>query len=95
MRKSILIALIITIGTLQIGAQGKIRFSIFANPTINWLSSDDVKTVDYNSTSFGYDIGLTVDKFFADKYAFTSGVSIGTYGGGLQYFTSKPFTTNF
>jgi hypothetical protein len=84
MRKIILIALILTIGTFNIVAQNKIRFSVFANPTINWLSSD-IKTIEFKSSTFGYDIGLTLDNFFADKYAFSTGVSIGSYGGELTY----------
>ena len=83
MRKSILIAIIFAISVVKIAAQGNVRFSVFANPSINWFVSNDNNVV-YNDKSFGYDIGLTLDKFFAEKYAFTTGVSIGTLGGEMQ-----------
>jgi hypothetical protein len=93
MRKSILIALIITIGITKIAAQSQTRFSVFANPSINWLSSD-VKTILSNKAAFGYDIGLTIDKFFAEKYAFSTGISIGSYGGELNYKGISKFSTS-
>jgi len=93
MRKSILIAIIFAISVVKIAAQGNVRFSVFANPSINWFVSNDNNVV-YNDKSFGYDIGLTLDKFFAEKYAFSTGVSIGTQGGSMQYKSNPTFSTN-
>lgn len=90
MRK-ILIFIIILISQLNaIKAQQKIRFSVFFNPGINWLQSD-IKDVSYKSPTIGFDAGLTVDKFFADKYAFSTGISIASIGGTLNYSNKTYF----
>ena len=74
-------------------AQQKIRFSVFVNPCINWLSSD-VKTIKSDGATFGFDAGLTMDNFFAENYAFSTGISIGSLGGNLRYDSSTSFRTN-
>jgi hypothetical protein len=84
MRKNILIISVAFLVCTEAFSQQKIRFSIFANPCFNWLQSD-LKTVQSGSMALGFDAGLTVDKFFADFYAISSGVSIGSAGGNLKY----------
>jgi hypothetical protein len=84
MRKNIFILVLALLVCMEAPAQQKLRFSIFANPCFNWLQSD-LKTVQSGSISLGFDAGLTVDKFFADYYAISSGVSIGSAGGNLKY----------
>lgn len=92
MKKS-LVSVLLILFSLTITAQSKYRFTVFANPCINWLSSD-VKKVKSGSAVFGYDLGLNVDKFFAERYAISSGVSIGTLGGKLQYSEQTDFSVH-
>ncbi len=84
MLKSFIIAALIAIEFSNINAEQKIRFSVFVNPCINWLQSD-IQSVNSGSPAIGFDAGLTVDKYFTDYYAFSSGVSISSLGGNLKY----------
>ncbi len=93
MRKSILISIILFANIIAVCAQQRIRFSVFANPCINWLSSD-VKTIQSDGASFGFDAGLTMDKFFAENYAFSTGISISSLGGNLRYDNKTIFRTS-
>lgn len=83
MRKIILSLSILLTITMVSQAQ-KTRFSVFANPCLNWFQSDG-KKVDNISPVFGFDAGLTIDKYFADNYAISTGLSIGTLGGKIDY----------
>jgi hypothetical protein len=83
MRKIIIPILLVV--ALKATAEGpSTRFSVFANPCINWFNSDG-KKAQSDSPVFGFDAGLTVDKYFAENYAFSTGLSIGTLGGKLKY----------
>ena len=87
MRKIIVPILLII--ALKANAEGpSTRFSVFANPCINWFNSDGKKAQSV-SPAFGFDAGLTVDKYFAENYAFSTGLSIGTLGGKLNYETEN------
>jgi len=92
MRKSFITAVLLAILLSNAIAEQKIRFSVFANPCINWLQSD-IKSVVSGSPVFGFDAGLTVDKYFADNYAFSSGASISSLGGNLKYSNGATFKT--
>lgn len=83
MRK-IILSLTILLAISAAGQAQKTRFSVFANPCLNWLKSDG-KKVDNVSPVFGFDAGLTIDKFFADNYAISTGLSIATLGGKIDY----------
>jgi len=93
MRKSVLIPALLFANIIAISSQQKIRFSVFVNPCINWLSSD-VKTIKSDGAAFGFDAGLTLDKFFAENYAFSTGISIGSLGGNLRYDNKTIFRTS-
>ncbi len=93
MRKILFIAIIFSAYFTGVAAQQKIRFSVFANPCINWLQSD-VNNVQSNGAAFGFDAGLTMDRFFAENYAFSTGISIGSLGGNLIYKDSTSFSTH-
>ena len=90
MRRIVILIISIIFCFNHIKAQQIIRFSVFANPSVNWLSSD-VKSVTFSSATIGYDIGLAVDKFFAERYAVSTGISIGSMGGSLVYDSLSKF----
>ncbi|HEX2934026.1 MAG TPA: porin family protein [Bacteroidales bacterium] len=65
-----------------------IRLGIIANPNVSWLKSD-VSRIQGDGSRIGFNIGLMVDKFFAEHYAFTTGLSIHSIGGTLKYRDEK------
>ncbi len=79
----------ITLTTLLIGfyigtnAQN-IKFGVFADPQISWFTSD-TKRFSSDGSVFGFNAGFTFEKYFADRYAITSGASINNVGGILKY----------
>jgi len=68
---------------LKINAQN-IRFGIFADPVIGWFSSDTRATVNDGARA-GFNFGFTFNKYFADNYSFSTGLSIVTAGGRLYH----------
>lgn len=64
-------------------AQG-IRFGVFADPQLSWFYSD-TKKFKPNGPILGVNGGFSFEKFFAERYALTSGASISTLGGNLKY----------
>jgi hypothetical protein len=64
--------------------QSDFRFGITFDPVVSWLNPD-VSSVDSKSNRLGFNIGLTVDRFFANNYAFTTGLSIHNAGGSLLF----------
>jgi hypothetical protein len=65
-----------------------IQFGIFANPVISWMKTD-VSQIKSNGPQIGFDAGLMMDKFFAKRYAFSTGISINNMGGSLVYKKGK------
>lgn len=60
------------------------RFSFVLSPQISWLKSDH-SAVSSNGNLFGYNFGVVMDRFFAENYALTTGLTINTTGGKLEY----------
>ncbi len=90
MRKTVLFT-ILFLSILKIQGEEKIRFSVFASPTINWFKSD-VRSAKNESAIMGYNVGFSMDKYFAEHYAITTGASIYNLGGKLVY--NYPYTFN-
>jgi len=83
MNRKLITIIIVLILPLNLFSQN-IRFSVFVDPLINWFKSD-VKTTKTSSAYLGINVGLCMDKYFAENYAITTGVSIGSYGGKLSH----------
>ena len=60
-----------------------IRFGIFADPTINWFSSDTKETVS-NGSRPGFNFGINFNKYFGRNYSFSTGISLMRTGGRLS-----------
>jgi len=60
------------------------RFSFVLSPQISWLKSDH-SAVSSDGNLFGYNFGVVMDRFFAENYALTTGLTINTTGGKLEY----------
>lgn len=69
------------------------RFTVFVDPQFSWMSSD-LKNVESDGSKFGVNIGLNMDNFFAQNYAFTTGISIDNTGGNLIFEDSTTLKTN-
>lgn len=68
-------------------AQG-VRFGVFANPLISWIKTD-VSRIGNDGCRLGINVGLMIDRFFTEHYAFSSGISIRSMGGALMYTEGK------
>jgi hypothetical protein len=66
----------------------KMRFGIITSPAISWFNTD-VTRIEGDGSKFGFNIGLMVDKYFAEHYAITSGLTIRSIGGILKYKEEK------
>lgn len=82
MNRNILLIVLLSISSLLF-SQNKLKISVFANPCINWINSDNSNT-ETASPTIGFDAGLMVDKFFAERYAVSTGASIGSFGGEMK-----------
>ena len=81
--KKIHIILILFLSVSSVFAQG-MKFGIHFDPTIVWLQSD-VKNVTPFGSHIGFNFGLLADYYFAENYAFATGVSLFNTGGKLKY----------
>jgi hypothetical protein len=88
------VILIILLGLTKVfqAQESKYKFTVFANPCINWYASD-VKSTKTGGATLGYDVGLTMDKYFAENYAFSTGVSIASLNGSASHNYLYPFDT--
>lgn len=62
----------------------KYSFGVFADPQLSWFNSD-TKRYDPNGPVGGFNIGFAAEKFFANRYAFASGLSISYLGGNIRF----------
>lgn len=92
MRQIIIVLLFMGIG-LSLQGQSNIRLSVHADPQISWFKSDKAE-VEPDGARFHLQPGLTVDFFFADKYAFSAGFGLNNTGGSLLYADSTLFVSN-
>lgn len=76
----VVFALICAVWT-SLPAQYGFRFGVQASPVFTWLDTDD-RFINANGQNLGFRIGTKIDYFFAEKYAFTSGLNIGFNQGG-------------
>jgi hypothetical protein len=75
---------------ITVKGQGKMRFSVHADPQFAWLSSDD-KAIDPDGSIFHLQAGLLMDYYFAENYAFSIGFGINNLGGKLYYADSTAY----
>jgi hypothetical protein len=88
MRKTILILLMFL--PLFSEAQS-LRFSILADPQFSWMVPD-TKTTLSKGAVMGVNAGMGMDMYFAENYAFSTGLTINNIGGKLQYPDSVSFS---
>lgn len=76
--------LIMLVTTLNAQQDQRIRLSFVAEPQISWLKPD-IDGVESRGNKAGYNFGVVLDRFFAENYAFSTGLTINTTGGKLRY----------
>lgn len=82
MKKFLVTVLLALAGFLP--AHSQLRLGISLDPQVSWLSSDR-KRVEGDGSIGGVSFGLNVDRYFAKRYAFYTGVFYETIGGYLKY----------
>ena len=70
-----------------------LRFGVFANPVISWMKTD-ISKIEGDGTVIGVNFGLMADKYFAEHYAFSTGLSLHNMGGVLWYKDGKLLRTS-
>lgn len=61
-----------------------LQFGVFADPQLSWFTSD-TKKFSPNGPVFGFNAGFSFERYFADRYAITTGASISNIGGNIKY----------
>jgi opacity protein-like surface antigen len=77
--------LILILGIPMLSNAQDFRFGIIAEPSISWFKTDVPKKIAGNGSKLGINIGLLADNYFAEHYAFSTGISLHSMGGRLQY----------
>ena len=83
MFKKICVIFILFLAASSVFGQG-FRFGILIDPAVTWLRSDG-SDVTRDKARMGLDLGMSVDYFFSENYAFVTGVSLFNMGGTLKY----------
>lgn len=77
----------------QLNAQEGVRFGIKADPQLSWFTvGGDVFSQE--AGRLGIDIGLVVDKYFSENYAFSSGLSIHITGSNVRLNDTVQYNLN-
>ncbi len=79
-----LVLFVASVTTVNAQQSQKIRLSFVAEPQISWLKPD-IDGVESRGNKAGYNFGVVLDRFFADNYAFSTGLTINKTGGTLRY----------
>lgn len=78
------------ISSIEPVKQQKLRFGAYLAPTISWMkpannkSNDGRFAVANNGSKVGFSWGLMVDYWFADNYAFATGLQLNGCGGKVR-----------
>lgn len=67
---------------LLVNGQQKIGFGVHVDPVISWFSTD-ISQVKNNGARPGFNFGLTYNRYFADNYSFSAGISLLSAGGKI------------
>lgn len=69
-----------------------LKIGVFLEPQLSWLGTQS-KNIEYDGTHLGFRGGIVLDKYFANRYAINTGISIGNQGGSLMFL--NPDSTDF
>lgn len=80
LNKILIFLLLFSIPLAKSSGQQRIGFGVHADPVISWFTSD-ISSVKNNGARPGFNFGLTYNRYFADNYSFSTGISILSAGG--------------
>jgi hypothetical protein len=81
------------IAVAQSNFVNRAKFGVQASPTYSWLKTTDTK-IKGNGQNLGFKLGVTLDYFFSENYAITSGLGFAfNQGGKLAHETGGNFLT--
>jgi len=69
-------------------SQNEFTFTVFGEPQISWMTPDS-KDVESDGSLLSFNAGFNFDNFFAEKYAYSTGLSINSIRGKLLYKETK------
>lgn len=82
--KSLTIITIIIFTTLLTTFSQGVKFGVYAAPQFSWLSPQ-AKEVKSDGSIVKFTGGLSINKFFAENYALSTGIAIASQGGKVSY----------
>jgi hypothetical protein len=82
---------IFTLASFLLPAQN-VRFSVIADPQFSWMVPNE-DNISREGAILGMNAGMLLDIFFAENYAFATGVTISNLGGKLNYSDQLIYTT--
>ncbi len=68
----------------------KLSFSVVFDPQLTWMNTH-TRSVEAGGAGFGFNAGLVMDNYFAENYAFSTGISIWKTGGILTVVDTAGF----
>jgi len=86
MRKVKVLTVIVFFALLTNSNKSKAQFSfgVFADPQLSWFSSD-TKKYDPNGPIASFNVGFSAEKYFAERYALSTGLSLNSLGGNIRF----------
>ncbi len=85
MRKGIIASFaIVALVMLFNSAKAQFSFGVFADPQLSWFNSD-TKKYDPNGSVASLNVGFTAEKYFAERYAISTGLSLNSLGGNIRF----------
>lgn len=83
LKNAFILMALLTLAATSTNAQ-LLSFGIFGEPQVSWLTSD-TKAYSSNGIAIGYNAGFSLEHYFAERYAVTSGISISSTGGIILF----------
>jgi len=69
-------------------SQNEFTFTVFGEPQVSWMTPDS-KAVESDGSQISFNGGFNFDNFFAERYAYSTGISINNIKGKLHYKESR------
>lgn len=91
--KSIIVSIGLFIAATFIVKAQDVRFGVYAAPQVSWLMPE-AKNADNKGNIVKFSGGLTINKFFAENYALSTGIAIASQGGKIYYDSTSTNTLN-
>jgi len=73
--------------------QGRMKFSVHADPQFAWFGSND-DSISPDGSIFHLQAGLQMENYFQENYAFYVGFGINNMGGNLLYLRSEDYVSS-